>query len=329
MGSDSPILVYQDFVELTCNEDDGYVSSSVSKADLHRNGARLRQTNSAQGILLVDSDEDFRDYNERKRISSLRNETFGRWNYFEHCPHCNTKLTTNTLNIEGFRGFYTSECPCCGWWETEHFLSEEFDSYGFKHGVKSFHRRSILKSFSVSSAEVPVENLCEYLTHHPQKLEDVDPGKLEELVGHVFRETHKCEVSYVGGPNDRGIDLYLARGDQEMVVQVKRRALRRGAQPASSVREFVGAMVIQGALRGIFVTSGKFSKAAVREADDASRREPITSIELVDGGRLIAMCELTRPIMMTKSSYSESDMELNLSEFNNLIGFSMRNPINN
>jgi hypothetical protein len=86
----------------------------------------------------------------------------------------------------------------------------------------------------------------------------------------------------------------------------------------SSVREFVGAMVIQGALRGIFVTSGGFSKAAVREARDASIREPITSIELVDGERLIAMCELARPVAISKFEYPESDIELNLSEYNEM-----------
>lgn len=327
MESNPPVLVYQDFVELICNEDDGVFESSVSRADKARNGIRFRAPKPKPGVSFVDTDSELAAYLEEEELSSLRRQTFGsQWYRFKHCPHCKDALVAQTLSKEGFRTLYVNDCPQCGWWETEHVLSEAFDSFGFRHGAKSFHRRAVLKSFAVSSADVPIENLCEYLTQHPQRLEDVDPGKLEELVGHVFRETHQCEVSYVGGPHDRGIDLYFVRGDQEMAVQVKRRALRRGGQPASSVREFVGAMVIQGAVRGIFVTSGGFSKAATREALDASTREPITSIELVDGRRLIAMCELMRPSRISKIDYSASDIELNLSVYNEALGFPVRQP---
>lgn len=232
MKSDPPVLVYQDLVELSCNDDAGAYSSSVSRVDKYRNGIRFRQPADASRISVIDTQDELAAYRKEEELSSLRRQTFGDWSYFQHCPHCEGDLAVQRLNVEGFREIYAGDCPQCGWWETDHILSEKFDEYGFKHGVKSFHRRAVLKSFHVSSADVPVENLCEYLTRHPEKLEDVDPGKLEELVGHVFRETHACEVSYVGGPHDRGIDLYLARCDQEMVVQVKRRALRRGAQPA-------------------------------------------------------------------------------------------------
>jgi hypothetical protein len=101
-----------------------------------------------------------------------------------------------------------------------------------------------------------------------------------------------CEAIHVGGPNDGGIDVVLILGDRRYVVQTKRRA-GTAAESVASIREFVGAMVLADELRGIFVTTAqKFSTQATAAAALAVDRNVVEYIDLVDPGRLLAVCDL-------------------------------------
>ena len=51
---------------------------------------------------------------------------------------------------------------------------------------------------------------------------------------------------------------------------------------APHIREFAGAMVQEKVLKGVFVTSGKFSQPAIQAAAK-------TKVELVEGGALIQL----------------------------------------
>ncbi|MCP1472002.1 HJR/Mrr/RecB family endonuclease [Sphingobium sp. OAS761] len=325
MDVDDPIVVYQDFVELTCSDEDGNCDVSASLADQRRNGHRFRKPRTSKGFDYIGTSDQHQILLDEMDYNFTRRHSFGQLAVFTHCPHCKKPLSSTThRHTEGFRDIYISRCANCGWWETEHTLLDQYDDYGLRCGIKSFQRRAVLKSFAVSSSAVPVENLCEYLASNPDKLEKVDPGKLEELVGHVFRETHHCDVRYVGGPNDRGIDLYLVKGDDEMAVQVKRRAIRRGGEPVSSVREFVGAMVIEQMLSGIFVTTGTFSPFARVAASRAMDSEVIEQIQLIDGKLLIEMCELGRPAEFDILTFPVADIEFNLSVYNSAVAIPVR-----
>jgi restriction endonuclease Mrr len=98
---------------------------------------------------------------------------------------------------------------------------------------------------------------------------------------------------HLGGPCDGGVDLVLINGPRRYVVQVKRRQSATIAECISSVREFVGAMVIAGETRGIFVsTAPTFSRQAVRDSLVAQTRGAIEYLELVNGRRLLEVCEI-------------------------------------
>lgn len=76
--------------------------------------------------------------------------------------------------------------------------------------------------------------------------------------GYVVQETGRTS-------GDGGIDLWLRRGDERVVVQCKRwRTYRVGVKP---VRELYGVMTSERASRGVLITSGSFTREALRFAD--------------------------------------------------------------
>jgi restriction system protein len=114
-------------------------------------------------------------------------------------------------------------------------------------------------------------------------LETLSPAAFERLIQRVLRETGFAQVEVTGRSGDGGID---GRGIAKIngilsfrvVFQCKR---RRGAVGASEIRDFRGAM--QGrADKGLFVTTGYFTREAVKEAT----RDGAITIDTVDGEKL-------------------------------------------
>jgi hypothetical protein len=96
---------------------------------------------------------------------------------------------------------------------------------------------------------------------------------MEQLVAAAFRETMPCEVRHLGGPGDNGVDVLMITAEKAYAIQVKRRADPQKTEPVSSIREFLGAMILEGHRNGIFVsTAAQFSRAA----ELAAKRAPLT-----------------------------------------------------
>ncbi|MDM8161479.1 restriction endonuclease [Labilibaculum sp. K2S] len=98
----------------------------------------------------------------------------------------------------------------------------EGESWGFKDWQLDINS-AILRSFEISSNEVPILSLRTYLTQQNEKIFEIHHRKMEELVASVFREYFACEVKIVGKSCDGGIDLILIMSDNPILVQVKRR----------------------------------------------------------------------------------------------------------
>ncbi|UDF14745.1 restriction endonuclease [Antiquaquibacter oligotrophicus] len=114
----------------------------------------------------------------------------------------------------------------------------------------------------------------------------MDPHVLERLVRDVLRDHLDCDVVHVGRSGDGGIDLLIVDADRPRAVQVKRRSRNR-AESVSQIREFLGALLLGGHMKGIFVTTAPaFSRDSIRAADAARRLALVSEIELVDGGAL-------------------------------------------
>lgn len=113
---------------------------------------------------------------------------------------------------------------------------------------------------------------------------EMPPASFERLIQRLLRESGFIQVEVTGRSGDGGIDGHgiLRLGgflSFRIVFQAKR---WRDAVGAGQVRDFRGAMVGR-ADKGLLITTGAFTKDAVREAT----RDGAPAIDLVDGDQLV------------------------------------------
>lgn len=112
---------------------------------------------------------------------------------------------------------------------------------------------------------------------------EIDPAAFERLVKRLLRESGFVQVEVTGKTGDGGIDgKGIARINGllsfHVIFQCKK---YQGAVSASDIRDFRGAMVGR-ADKGLFVTTGTFTRDAIKEAI----RDGAPPIDLVDGDQL-------------------------------------------
>jgi len=117
-----------------------------------------------------------------------------------------------------------------------------------------------------------------------ETLQEMDPGAFERLTMRLLRESGFVQVEVLGRSGDRGIDgkgIMRLGGllSFHVIFQCKR---YRDTVSASHVRDFRGAMVGR-ADKGLLITTGNFSRDAVREAT----RDGAPTIDLIDGDQLV------------------------------------------
>lgn len=114
-------------------------------------------------------------------------------------------------------------------------------------------------------------------------VEKLSPSAFERLVQRILRETGFAQVEVTGRTGDGGIDgRGIARINGILSFRVVFQCKRyQGGVSSSAIRDFRGAM--QGrADKGLFITTGYFTRDAVREAT----RDGAIAIDLVDGEHL-------------------------------------------
>lgn len=145
--------------------------------------------------------------------------------------------------------------------------------------------REQLRAERVETNEVDEESKA--LTWQDELLETLmkmEPSAFERLIQRFLRESGFIQVEVTGRSGDGGID---GRGIMRLggllsfhvIFQCKR---WQSAVGASQVRDFRGAMVGR-ADKGLLVTTGTFTKDAVREAT----RDGAPAIDLIDGDQLV------------------------------------------
>lgn len=112
----------------------------------------------------------------------------------------------------------------------------------------------------------------------------MEPSAFERLVQRMLRESGFVQVEVTGRTGDGGIDgkgIMRLGGllSFHVVFQCKR---WKGAVGASQVRDFRGALVGR-ADKGLLITTGTFTKDAMREATRAGA----PAIDLIDGDQLL------------------------------------------
>jgi restriction system protein len=113
---------------------------------------------------------------------------------------------------------------------------------------------------------------------------ELSPAAFERLVQRMLRESGFVAVEVTGRTGDGGIDgKGIARVHGFMSFHVLFQCKRyKNSVGASEIRDFRGAMVGR-ADKGLFITTGTFTPAAVREAT----RDGAPAIDLVDGEELM------------------------------------------
>lgn len=111
----------------------------------------------------------------------------------------------------------------------------------------------------------------------------VDPSSFERLIQRLLRESGFVQVEVTGRTGDGGIDgKGIARIHGFMSFHVVFQCKRyQGVVSSSHIRDFRGAMVGR-ADKGLFITTGTFSRDAIKEAT----RDGAPPIDLVDGDQL-------------------------------------------
>jgi len=109
-----------------------------------------------------------------------------------------------------------------------------------------------------------------------QTLDGISWQRFEKLVGEVFRRKGFKVTETPYGP-DGGVDLILHKNNEKYLVQCKHWRAQKVGLPV--VREFLGAMVAEGAVGGFVVTAGLFTNEARSFAKGRN-------IHLVEGAEL-------------------------------------------
>jgi len=118
---------------------------------------------------------------------------------------------------------------------------------------------------------------------HAILTQKITPAGFERLVQRLLRESGFTQVEVTGRSGDGGIDgRGIARIHGFMSFHVLFQCKRyKGSVSSGEIRDFRGAMVGR-ADKGLFMTTGTFSPAAVKEAT----RDGAPPIDLVDGREL-------------------------------------------
>lgn len=162
--------------------------------------------------------------------------------------------------------------------------NEQVDAQQVVRTVRALDGREAPEAETATSppSEVPQEDEWKQKLHAvlTQKLA---PAAFERLVQRLLRESGFTQVEVTGRSGDGGIDgRGIARIHGFMSFHVLFQCKRyKGVVPSSEIRDFRGAMVGR-ADKGLFITTGTFSPAAVKEA----RRDGAPPIDLVDGNDL-------------------------------------------
>lgn len=148
------------------------------------------------------------------------------------------------------------------------------EDYG-KSTTKKPKRRE--RELDVLEEEEWIEKLHRILT------KEISPDQFERLTQRLLRESGFVQVEVTGRTGDGGIDgKGIARLHGFMSFHVIFQCKKyQGSVSAGAIRDFRGAMVGR-ADKGLFITTGTFTPAAVKEAT----RDGAPPIDLVDGEQL-------------------------------------------
>lgn len=175
-------------------------------------------------------------------------------------------------------------------------IADDFEHLDPKEIVKAFQKKEIVKVVQkADKSKVDAsDRMIETMEESTEELEwqdqlhgmllNLEPAAFERLVQRLLRESGFIQVQITGKSGDGGIDgVGIARINGFLSFHVLFQCKRyQDSVTASQIRDFRGAM--QGRTdKGLFVTTGTFTRDAVKEAT----RDGAPPIDLIDGEQLV------------------------------------------
>lgn len=203
------------------------------------------------------------------------------------CVYCGTPLQDHSeeRSFESRTSIVRtlSTCSSCGWWRTTESTLPSCAEEQSGHLLRG--AAGTLKHLDNPSVDlsVPAKELKDYLRRNYDSRFSIHPLVFEKAVAEVFRGLgYEAVVS--GHAADGGVDVFLVEPNGEMIaVQVKRTRSNIGV---SQIRELLGALVVKGQTRGMYVTTSDFTHGA-RESALAAKKLGMR-IDLVNADDLYA-----------------------------------------
>lgn len=122
-------------------------------------------------------------------------------------------------------------------------------------------------------------------------LEKVKPADFERIIIDVvlalgYGKNYEEMAKVLGQPNDQGVDGEISQdklGFDKIYLQAKR--WDKNNVGPDKIRDFIGALTIKHARKGILITTAKFTKEAIETA----KKDSDHSIKLIDGKELASL----------------------------------------
>ena len=164
--------------------------------------------------------------------------------------------------------------------------STEINSSAIVKFVKSEDKKAKTKASSSDDGQIddlPEENKPWREKLHNLLVNEMSPDGFERLTQRLLRESGFIHVEVTGRTGDGGIDgKGIARINGLMSFHIAFQCKKyKGSVGSPEIRDFRGATVGR-ADRGLFITTGSFTKSAIEEAN----RDGASPIDLVDGDQL-------------------------------------------
>jgi len=165
-------------------------------------------------------------------------------------------------------------------------MADSVDEKEVVNYVRSLRRKETTLDEEVDEGNLPGESRVLWQEELLEQILSMSPDAFEKLCQRILRESGFIQVEVTGRSGDGGID---GRGIFRMAGLVSFRVLfqakrYKGSISAKHVRDFRGAITGR-ADKGIFVTTGSFTRDAKKEAT----RDGAPIIDLIDGGQLVEL----------------------------------------
>lgn len=215
------------------------------------------------------------------------------------CPYCQSITKSDWTSTPMDDDYESTECrlivcPTCGWWQKCTRNNYICESWLLGTWFTDYLTGEAYY-YDISSLEVSICELRNFLKRHPKYLSHVHPTVFEKLIQDCFKSVFgPCEVIHIGGSGDGGIDLKLTRGDMgTYLVQVKRRENLNGKEGVQVVRELNGVLFREGEAKGMVVTTARdFTEAAKKEIIIKTPTKESYEIKLLKLDDVVSMLQL-------------------------------------